>query len=164
MALDVGCGSAEIATTLGNECRYVGVDPLPLATPGGPPLVRGVGERLPFHAKTFDLVLILETLDHCQSPALLLAEVCRVLTPDGILCVEQYLSRPDWQERLRRWWEGSAGPRPAPCDGSKVVLLDESDVLGLIREAFAEVQVGVAPGGTHLFARAGRKRQASGER
>ncbi|MBI4572083.1 MAG: methyltransferase domain-containing protein [candidate division NC10 bacterium] len=157
--LDVGCGSADITAALGPECRYVGVDPLPLPSPGGPPMVRGVGERLPFREAAFDLVLTLETLDHCQSPPGTLAEILRVLKPGGALCVEQYVTAPGWRERLGRWWRGPSAPgRPAPADSPKVTLLDVPDLLTLLRPAFAEVVVGRATQGSHVFVAARGKR------
>jgi len=160
--LDVGCGSADIVAVLSPECRYVGVDALPLPSVGGPPMVRGVAERLPFRASAFDLVMVLETLDHCQSPAITVAEILRVLKPEGTLCVEQYVTTPDWRGRLARWWRGSSTPgRPAPADSSKVVLLDAVNLLALLKPAFGEVAVGRATQGSHLFVAARRKRDGS---
>ncbi len=160
--LDVGCGSADIVAVLSPECRYVGVDPLPLPPAGGPPMVRGVGERLPFRASAFDLVMVLETLDHCQSPLATVEEILRVLKPGGTLCVEQYVTTSGWGRRLARWWRGSSTPgRPAPADSSKVVLLDAVDLLALLKPAFGEVAVGRATQGSHLFVAARRKRDGS---
>ena len=122
-------------------------------------MVRGVGERLPFRAAAFDLVLVLETLDHCQSPTATLAEIIRVLKPGGTLCVEQYVVKPGWARRLARWWGGSLAPgRPAPADSPKVTLLDAPDLLALLWPAFAEVAVGRATQGSHLFLAAQGKR------
>lgn len=152
VVLDIGCGSARIAAALPAGCRYVGVDPLPLSTAGNPPMVRGVGERLPFREKTFDLVLVLETLDHCQSAPVLLAEILRVLKPDGVLCVEQYVTRPRWRERFTNWWQTRTVPgRPAPDDSPKVVLLDAPDVVALVRPIFCEVKVARSTQGAHIF-------------
>ena len=156
--LDVGCGSADIVAALAPECRYVGVDPVPLPARGGPPMVRGVGERLPFRAAVFDLVLVLETLDHCQSPAATLTEILRVLKPGGNLSVEQYVAGLGWRGRLARWWRGSVSPgRPAPAESPKVTLLDTPDLLALVRPAFAKVAVGRATQGSHVFLAASGK-------
>jgi SAM-dependent methyltransferase len=162
--LDVGCGSADILAALAPECRYVGVDPLPLPTVGGPAMVRGVGERLPFREASFDLVLTLETLDHCQSPAGTVAEILRVLKPGGTLCVEQYVTAPGWRERLGRWWRGPSAPgRPAPAESPKVTLLDAPDLLALLQPAFSEVALGWATQGSHVFVAArGKRSDASG--
>ena len=158
--LDIGCGGGGIAAVLASDCRYIGVDPLPLPTPGGPLMVRAVGERLPLRAGTIDWVLILETLDHCQSPSATWAEVLRVLKPGGTLCLQQYVNRPGWRLRLTRWWRTSTPlGRLAPVDSPKVTLLDALDVLALVRPAFAEVEVGRATQGPHLFVEARRRRE-----
>jgi len=128
-------------------------------------MVRGVGERLPFREAAFDLVLTLETLDHCQSPAGMVAEIFRVLKPGGTLCVEQYVTAPGWRERLGRWWRGSSAPgQPAPADSPKVTLLDAPDLLALLGPAFAEVAVGRASQGSHVFLAARGKRDAGSGR
>jgi SAM-dependent methyltransferase/uncharacterized protein YbaR (Trm112 family) len=161
--LDIGCGSGGIAARLPAGCRYVGLDPLPLPTAGGPFMVRGVGERLPFRDAAFDLVLAMQTLDHCQSAPALLAEILRVLAPSGALCVEQWVSPPTWRERLAAWRrDPRPAGRPAPSDSSKVVLLDASDVEALLRPAFREVAVARASQGSHVFALACGKRPAAG--
>lgn len=157
--VDVGCGSADIAAALPPECRYVGVDPLPLPAPGGALMVRGVGERLPLRAGTVDWILVLETLDHCQSPLATWAEMLRVLKPGGTLCLQQYVKPLGWGARLVRRWRGSAAlGRLAPMDSPKVTLLDAPAVLALVRPVFAEVEVGRATQGSHLFVAARGKR------
>lgn len=161
VALDVGCGNGAIAAVLPPGCRYVGLDPLPLSVASGPSMVRGVGEQLPFRAEAFDLVLALETLDHCQSASVFLAEILRVLKPGGRLCIEQWVTQPGWRERLAGWWRpGTARGRPAPADSSKVVLLNAPDVEALVRPAFQEVGVGRSSQGTHVFVLARCKRVA----
>ncbi len=50
-------------------------------------LVRGVAETLPFADRTFDRVLIDSAIDHLGRPDLSLAEMARVLQPDGRLIV-----------------------------------------------------------------------------
>jgi len=161
--LDVGCGSGEIAAALPVGCRYVGVDPLPLPGTSGLQMIRGVGERLPFRVAAFDLVLVLETLDHCQSPNALMAEILRVLKPEGRLCVEQYVTAPRWRERFPRLLRRYTAPgRPAPADSAKVILLDAPDVRVLLESAFAEVRAGRASQGSHVFLAARWRRDASG--
>ena len=48
-----------------------------------PPVAVAVGERLPFAAGTFDLVICKDMLEHCQDPSAVLAEIRRVLAPGG---------------------------------------------------------------------------------
>lgn len=49
--------------------------------------VRGVGEALPFESGSFDIVLISNALDHCQSPEIVLWEAKRVLRAGGWLAM-----------------------------------------------------------------------------
>ncbi len=48
--------------------------------------VVGSGERLPFEAERFDVVLCLETIEHVSAPDALAAEITRILRPGGV-CV-----------------------------------------------------------------------------
>jgi SAM-dependent methyltransferase len=47
------------------------------------PVVNGAGERLPFADASFDLAIAWDVVEHVQDPALLLAELARVLRPGG---------------------------------------------------------------------------------
>lgn len=47
------------------------------------PVAAAAGEHLPLPAAQFDLVTCLDVLEHVQQPAALLAELARVLRPDG---------------------------------------------------------------------------------
>jgi ubiquinone/menaquinone biosynthesis C-methylase UbiE len=49
------------------------------------PLVVGAGEALPFPAQRFDAVICLDVLEHVQRPAVVLAEMHRVLRPGGVV-------------------------------------------------------------------------------
>jgi len=52
-------------------------------------------EELPYAAKTFDAVLMLNVIDHAQDPARCLREAARVLAPDGLLLLScNVYSRP----------------------------------------------------------------------
>ena len=86
--LEVGVGSGRFAAALGIE---VGLDPaempLRLAKARGVPVLRGVGDQLPFADDTFGAVAVIVTLCFVENPAAVLAEVGRVLRPDGRLVV-----------------------------------------------------------------------------
>lgn len=91
--LDVGCGKGGIAKMLirsGHDCK--GIDIAPSAVDyarkfGIDCYVADVEEELPFLDGTFDVVVIGDTLEHLLRPQKALAEINRVLTPQGVLIV-----------------------------------------------------------------------------
>lgn len=99
--LDVGSGTGHLADLLPAECHYIGIDPLAGGSAPGldaPPeymprperpvaLVQAVAEDLPFLDESFDVALIVGSLDHCNDPRVALAETRRVLRPGGVLGV-----------------------------------------------------------------------------
>ena len=86
--LEVGVGSGRFAAALGIE---VGLDPaempLRLAKARGVPVLRGVGDQLPFADDTFGAVALIVTLCFVENPVAVLTEVGRVLRPGGRLVV-----------------------------------------------------------------------------
>lgn len=92
--LDLGCGMGGLAVALTLKgAKVVPADPNPdyleitrlraqrygLAVP----VVRAVGETLPFRDCTFDAVVAFDVLEHCSDPGRLLGEIGRVLKPKG---------------------------------------------------------------------------------
>ncbi len=49
------------------------------------PLVKGKAESLSFKENCFDIVIILNTLDHCENPYEVLVEIRRVLKRNGVM-------------------------------------------------------------------------------
>ncbi|MFB6102178.1 MAG: class I SAM-dependent methyltransferase [Haloplanus sp.] len=86
--VEIGVGSARFAAPLG---MAVGIDPagemLAYARERGIEVTKGVAERLPFRAATFDTALIVTTICFVDDVARALAEADRVLTPDGALVI-----------------------------------------------------------------------------
>jgi ubiquinone/menaquinone biosynthesis C-methylase UbiE len=77
-------------------------------------VVSAPAERLPFEAASFDTVVAMLVLCTVQDPAGALAEVRRVLKPDGtFLFMEHVRSESEslarWQDRLERPWGFVAG-------------------------------------------------------
>src|SRR4029079_3624949 len=89
--LDVGCGDKAYEAWLRACVRcYVGVEHAATfagtaaGARGGPDVVYD-GATLPFRDGAFDTVLSVQVLEHTPRPAALVAEMARVLAPDGLL-------------------------------------------------------------------------------
>jgi ubiquinone/menaquinone biosynthesis C-methylase UbiE len=93
--LDAGCGTGNLARTLISE----GMSPanMTLLDPSQPmlarcadipvPKVKGRLETLPFADRAFDIVTCAWALETASNPDLALKELCRVVRPDGVLCL-----------------------------------------------------------------------------
>lgn len=86
--LDLGCGRGGVVELFWRDVKLAaGLDPdqpsLAEYRAPGMPILRGVGERLPFTGESFDLVVCLWVLEHLKDPQTVLGEVRRVLRPGG---------------------------------------------------------------------------------
>ncbi len=92
--LDLGCGMGGLTVALTLKgAKVVPADPNPdylqitrlRAQRYGltVPVVRALGEALPFRNCSFDAVVAFDVLEHCSDPGKLLGEVWRVLRPKG---------------------------------------------------------------------------------
>lgn len=43
-------------------------------------------EKMPFENESFDAVLLIDMLEHCRHPYMVMSEISRVLKKDGLLC------------------------------------------------------------------------------
>jgi len=86
--MDLGCGTGDSVDQFGGSVEWVGVD-----LERSPEVSRRVrrdaefhtfdGEHLPFGDGSFDFVYCKQVLEHVRRPAVLLADVARVLRPGG---------------------------------------------------------------------------------
>ena len=86
--LDLGCGRGGVAELIWRDVRLAaGIDPdtvsLAQHRAAGMPVVRGIGERLPFVGDSFDLIVSVWVLEHLEDPLATFIEVRRVLRPGG---------------------------------------------------------------------------------
>lgn len=89
--LDVGSGAGNMAHHLAHYGRVIGLDynsrPLAVAAQRGLEAVQGFGDQLPFASDSFDLVALLDTVEHVPDELGMMSECGRVLKPGGKLIV-----------------------------------------------------------------------------
>lgn len=105
-------------------------------------LVLGVAEQLPFDAARFDCAVVTYTLCSVGDPAKALAEVRRVLRPQGRLIFIEHGLAPDaaprrWQRRITPLWRRVGGN----CHLDRNVTREVEQagfIVGELRAAYAE--------------------------
>jgi len=89
--LDIGCGAGNMFHHLARYGSVVGVDnnpkPLIVARERGYDVREGVAEDLPVEDESFELVSLLDTVEHCDDDMAVLRECYRVCTPGGHLVI-----------------------------------------------------------------------------
>jgi SAM-dependent methyltransferase len=89
--LDIGCGAGNMFHHLGRYGHVTGVDnnpkPLVVARQRGYDVHDGRAEDLPFDDGSFDLVALLDTVEHCDDDMAVLRECYRVCSEGGTLVV-----------------------------------------------------------------------------
>ena len=89
--LDIGCGAGNMFHHLSRYGSVVGVDnnpkPLAVARERGHDVREGLAEDLPFEEESFDLVSLLDTVEHCDDDMAVLRECYRVCAPGGYLVI-----------------------------------------------------------------------------
>jgi len=105
--LDVGCGNRWLAGKFESSNNYVGLDYPPTITQGyaGHPDVFGDAAHLPFRKSSIDTILMLDVLEHLQSPESALEEAAKALKPGGHLILQVPFMYPlhDTPHDFRRW-------------------------------------------------------------
>jgi SAM-dependent methyltransferase len=102
--LDVGCGVFGRPYYLRGFPRELisGIEPLPMQDACDFELVRGISEYLPWPDHSFSTVVSATSLDHCMSLERSLAEMVRVLSPDGriLLWIGSISGAPKYEAAL----------------------------------------------------------------
>jgi len=85
LLLDVGCGDGKALAAF--DCKKIGIDPsIALLKQADIPVVQGIAEKLPFPDNTFDIVVSLTAIHHCDVDRAL-DEMKRVAKRDIIVSV-----------------------------------------------------------------------------
>ncbi len=89
--LDLGGGAGNMAHHLAHYGEVVSIDfnprPIPVAQSRGVTVLQGSGDSLPFPDAEFDLIALLDTVEHIPDELGVFAECARVLKPGGVLLV-----------------------------------------------------------------------------
>ncbi len=84
--LDVGCGQMPFRGLLPANSDYTGIDIHDAGSfgmPRNPSVIEFNGRLIPFPNSNFDAILCTEVLEHAEHPETLIAEMLRVLRPNG---------------------------------------------------------------------------------
>lgn len=91
LVLDIGGGAGNMAHHLAHYGRVVGIDtngrPLAVAAQRGLEITQSTGDSLPFPDNSFDLIALLDTVEHIPDEFGVFDECRRVLKPGGKLIV-----------------------------------------------------------------------------
>jgi ubiquinone/menaquinone biosynthesis C-methylase UbiE len=132
MILDVGCGTGRLSARLASaydQARVVGIDAstgmiryaASTTVPRRSRFAAALAERLPFAGAVFDLVVVTLSVSHWRDRAAGLAEISRVMAPDGTLVAagpSAPRSFPPRTRRIRRstpWLHGELPALIAAC-------------------------------------------------
>jgi SAM-dependent methyltransferase len=89
--LDLGGGAGNMTHHLAHYGEVVSIDfnprPIPVAQSRGVTVLQGSGDSLPFPDAEFDVVALLDTVEHIPDELGVFAECARVLKPGGVLLV-----------------------------------------------------------------------------
>ena len=118
--LDIGCGDGrflEFCAVVAPQSQPVGLEiswvRARRATDKGFTVLQADSERLPFASSSFHLVLLIEVIEHMWDPDAVMADIARILLPEGRLI----LTTPNYPiKRMYDWLKYLQGIRSSPTD------------------------------------------------
>ena len=139
--LDLGCRDGTLTAAYRGGNRLVGAD-IDLTALGEagrglgiPTVCADLNDPLPFASKAFDVVVAGEVLEHLIHPASFLAEVARVLAPDG-----RFMGSTPNAFRLRNRWRFLWG-REYDTDETHLHRFSPGRLRRLLEASFAGVEI-----------------------
>ena len=108
--LDVGAGTGEMAQAINSfrqELVFTGVD-VYIRPKTFIPVVKYDGDRLPFNDNSFDAVIIVDVLHHCNDPVAVLKECARV--SKSFVMIKDHVSDSVYDEKILAFmdWVGNS--------------------------------------------------------
>ena len=144
MVLEVATGTGHVARRLAPKVRAViGVDVTRAMlqraqreAPGNVVLLEADAARLPFLDDTFDVVVCRFALHHFAQPEIPVAEMRRVLKPEGRLAIADLVADPDHQaeqNRLERLRDPAHERLLTAAELARLVSTDDVEVRDVVR-------------------------------
>lgn len=143
--LDLGCGDGrflEFCVVAAPQSRPVGVEiswvRARRVADKGFIVLQADSERLPFADGSFHLVLCIEVIEHVCRPDAMMADIARILLPEGRLI----LTTPNYPiKRMYDWLKYLQGIRPSPADDpTHFSPFSARRIRGLCSRYFASVE------------------------
>lgn len=107
LVCDIGCADKHISHYIPDGAEYIGLDYYTTASQlyKTLPHVYGDAQSLPFASKSMDTLLLLDVIEHLQSPELCFNEIIRVLKQHGLLIIQVPFLYPlhDTPLDFQRW-------------------------------------------------------------
>jgi SAM-dependent methyltransferase len=119
---------------------------------------RAAGERLPFRARSVDLVILIEVIEHLPQPELTLREIARVLRPGGrlVMTTPNYDWPSPWP--VLEWLADRSGMVATMKDDQHVTRFGPPSLAALLRrESFDVVRIGTMYRGSIALALTGTR-------
>lgn len=107
--LQIGCGPEDVINHF-KKVRKFSIDPLADFYKkkfdfdyDSSNLIKASGEKIPFPDNYFDVVILINVLDHTHIPEKVLYEINRVLKDDGIFHFENYIFQKKFLQLAKAW-------------------------------------------------------------